>query len=198
MPTLCRMVQRGDRDPEEVDISLGLTDIKHGALYTALAGGLPHASCRRVPVRCPGGQEYDVPNDQGGWYMIRGMRDDDVLVVHPLPSDGAGITPPRLAARKSFLLPTAGPRKSFLLPTANHSMAADRIEHGDHTHEARHDHRTPHFHRRDEDAIAPANMTHKDPEVPEGFCAPCCQGYVYCKHHRDISLALSLPAHGQC
>ena len=53
----------------------------------------------------------------------------------------------------------------------------------------KHHTRKSHFHAPTESTQGSAAKA-SDEEIPDGFCAPCCQGYVYCTWHSQLVLAL--------
>jgi hypothetical protein len=68
----------------------------------------------------------------------------------------------------------------------NHSNSNSDVDDDTHarptsTSSGKHKHRASHHHRAETCEINAATPPPAEDEIPDGFCAPCCQGYVYCE-----------------
>eukprot|EP00035_Acanthoeca_spectabilis_P004876 m.107650 g.107650 ORF g.107650 m.107650 type:complete len:966 (+) comp12771_c0_seq4:327-3224(+) len=147
-----RPVQREDAPPEETELVVTPRELRQGALHKIIAGDMPNVDQRRITLMCPEQHHYDLPNDASGWRMLCGMGKDDIIVIHPVNP-----TPKPVLADVTRRLLEPPP-----LPPAS---VQNTTQHNGH---------------RPNSARPPSAMSYTDDgEVPDGFCAPCCQGYIY-------------------
>lgn len=159
-----RPVQREDAPPEETELVVTPRELRQGALHKIIAGDMPNVDQRRITLMCPEQHHYDLPNDASGWRMLCGMGKDDIIVIHPVNP-----TPKPVLADVTRRLLEPPP-----LPPAS---VQNTIQDNGH---------------RPNSARPPSAMSYTDDgEVPDGFCAPCCQGYIYCKFQIVIFLPIS-------
>lgn len=159
-----RPVQREDAPPEETELVVTPRELRQGALHKIIAGDMPNVDQRRITLLCPEQHHYDLPNDASGWRMLCGMGKDDIIVIHPVNP-----TPKPVLADVTRRLLEPPP-----LPPAS---VQNTTQHNGH---------------RPNSARPPSAMSYTDDgEVPDGFCAPCCQGYIYCKFQIVIFLPIS-------